>query len=60
MDFKNLEIEIRKNQFFDAILFPFFFPWREQADAFLKVYTLQIALETIFKIDVFSCHLVLG
>jgi hypothetical protein len=59
MDFKNLEIEIRKNQFFDAILFPFFFLWREQADAFLEVYTLQVALEAVFKVNVFSCHFIL-
>jgi hypothetical protein len=59
MNFKNLEIEIREDQFFDAILFPFFFPRREQADAFLKVYTLQIALEAVFKVKIFSCHLIL-
>ena len=56
MNFKNLEIEIRKDHFFDTILFPFFFLWREQADAFLEVYILQVALEAVFKVNVFTCY----
>ena len=60
MYFKNLKIEIWKNQFFDTILLPFFLPRRKQGDPFLEVYTLEVTLEAVFKVDVFSCHLVLG
>ena len=59
MNFKNLEIEIRKDQFFDTKLFPFFFLWREQTDAFLEVYILQVALEAVFKLNVLPCHFIL-
>jgi hypothetical protein len=60
VDFKNLEIEVWKNQFLDTILLPFFLPRRKQGDPFLEVYTLEVTLEAVFKVDVFSCHLVLG
>jgi hypothetical protein len=59
MYFKNLEIEIWKNQFLDTILLPFFLPWRKQADTFLEIYPLEVTLEAVFKVNVFSCHLVL-
>jgi hypothetical protein len=59
MYFKNLEIEIWKNQFFDAILLPFFLPWRKQADAYLQVHSLKVRLEAIFKVNILSGHLIL-
>ena len=53
MDFKNLEIEVWKNQFLDTIQLPFFLPRRKQFDPFLEVYTLQVTLEAIFKVNVY-------
>ena len=30
----------------------------KSGDPFLEVYTLEVTLEAVFKVDVFSCHLV--